>query len=118
MPTDAPVRYELREDREWQRIVDGWEWLPSGGGDWAKSGSCSYCSDTMGIRYGAGAVEFVEDLDEVFAPDRSPPEDRTVLFREDGRMFAWCDCSGEHKGRPSNSKGCGTWARILPPEQL
>jgi hypothetical protein len=114
VPDNPTLPWNSETPPGWRASVNAWRWHPTGGGDWAKSGSCPRCEHEITIQEGtfeANAVEMSEDsrfaLEVV--PEAAEQADETMTF-------ARCNCGEPHSGRPGElAHGCGQWANIDPP---
>jgi hypothetical protein len=72
----------------------------------------------MGIvREGSGAADFAPDFVSPLELQMLALTGRALIgVHDQDKLFAACDCGGEHDGRPGSlTSGCGTWAYIDAP---
>jgi hypothetical protein len=116
---DTPIPYKTQSPEEWRREVGSWPWLPAGGGDWGKNGSCSVCQHQMHPRYTASSViSFaVAKRSHEELMTRSAEGPLVATDREGPHTFyVRCDCGADHPGRdPDLGSGCGAYGWIEPP---
>jgi hypothetical protein len=114
----AKLPWNADESAEWRATVNGWPWRSSGGGDWAKSGTCPRCDHGITVLKEGGVDAAIVISEESRLALLVRAEDGPLVTETDpSQFFARCDCGEEHPGRPTElSRGCGRWAYIDPPE--
>jgi len=97
------VAWELQADQGWaQQVAEFRSKLE--GATVVLFGLCPYCHEpmsapvTVGPAVRMGAVAAIKVLE---APAVPPAE-----------YVVWCNCTGDHKGRPSDQTGCGRYGLL------
>jgi hypothetical protein len=88
-------------DQEWAaRVVQ----LPkvTDGGSITFAGPCPRCDDPMSCTVDIGPTPRMDGEEDVIP--RVGPE----------RYVVYCNCSGDHAGRPAGEEGCGAFGALAP----
>jgi hypothetical protein len=101
------VPWESKADQGWARAVAA---LPSkvDGATVVLSGPCPHCHEPMSAPVTVGPVARMGPVAEMVAFEVAEP----ALGAPPAKYVVWCNCTGDHKGRPADQAGCGRYGLL------